>query len=517
MMAGQSHSNKGAPVIRRRYAWFARALLACCVAAFWLAAPAGAYIYWGNIGTGSIGRANLDGSGSTDTFITGANTPYGVAVDGQHIYWVNNGTHQIAWANLDGSGARFIASGVDAPVGIAVYGSYLYVASVNKGIARANLDGSMPNTGFIPTALGPWGVAAGAAGVYWASSSTSTVGRANLDGSGSNNGFISSAATPNGVAIDGQYVYWANDKTNTIGRANLDGSNANQNFITGASNPGGVAVDAHYVYWTNTAANTIGRANLDGSSVDQNFITGANRPSGLAVDAAAPSASLSGASPSGAALSLVIACSGVVGQLCVGDAVVTSREFFAVRARHRQRPNVNTVIVAQGSYAVPAGATGTLVLALNPIGKRLLARAYRLPATVTLSGASADSRTITFSYRKINVRTAEVWKVVTPTGYTLYSEQAIRGLPRGARIVIRCTGPGCPSGKRVFRRLRSQIDVANPLGGAHLLPRATVLVQVTAPNEVGEVKIFTIRYGAEPAVSYLCVPPGARHPLRCAR
>ena len=39
------------------------------------------HVYWANEGTNTIGRANLDGTGVDQSFITGASAPFGVAVD----------------------------------------------------------------------------------------------------------------------------------------------------------------------------------------------------------------------------------------------------------------------------------------------------------------------------------------------------------------------------------------------------------------------------------------------------
>ena len=39
------------------------------------AQAADAYVYWANNGTDSIGRANLDGTGVNQSFITGAGHP----------------------------------------------------------------------------------------------------------------------------------------------------------------------------------------------------------------------------------------------------------------------------------------------------------------------------------------------------------------------------------------------------------------------------------------------------------
>ena len=83
------------------------------------------YIYWAN--GNAIGRANLDGGGVDERFITGAHFPVGVAVNSRYIYWSNNASYTrfrstIGRANLDGIGAdqRFITG-----TSIAVDGGWL--------------------------------------------------------------------------------------------------------------------------------------------------------------------------------------------------------------------------------------------------------------------------------------------------------------------------------------------------------------------------------------------------------
>src|SRR5918911_204635 len=133
------------------------------LATFVLAAPADAFVYWANSGTNSIGRANLDGTGADQSFITGANAPVGVAVDGAHIYWTT-------------------------PAAV---------------VGRANLDGTGVDHSFIATASGaPLGVAVDGAHVYWTNFTTGTIGRANLDGTGVDQSFITGASRPGGVAVD---------------------------------------------------------------------------------------------------------------------------------------------------------------------------------------------------------------------------------------------------------------------------------------------------------------------------
>ncbi len=254
-------------------------------------------VYWANDGNGTIGAANLDGSGVNQSFISGGSGVTGVVVDGQYIYWTNQISGTIGRAKLDGSGVNqnFIEGG-HGPFGVAVDGQHIYWANASTGtIGRANLDGSGVNQSFIEGADEPLGLAVDGQYVYWANTPTGTIGRANLDGSGVNQSFISGGSETTGVGVDGQHVYWANFSTGTIGRANLDGSGVEQSFISGGSASYGVAVESEHLYWTNRGTGTIGRANLDGSGVNQSFISGGSEPERVAVSV--PVAQVTPASP----------------------------------------------------------------------------------------------------------------------------------------------------------------------------------------------------------------------------
>lgn len=198
--------------------------------------------------SGTIGRANLDGTGVDQVFIAGANYPGGVDVDGAHVYWMNKGQGTIGRANLDGTGV---------------------------------------DQSFITGVLGDGDdVVVDAAHVYWGS--LGTIGRANLDGTGVDQGFVSIDGPPRqhpfppgpgyacALAVDGEHIYWANESIHTIGRANLDGTGVEQSFIASHANKVcSVAVDAAHLYWataTYGAPETIARANLDGTGVDYDFI-----------------------------------------------------------------------------------------------------------------------------------------------------------------------------------------------------------------------------------------------------
>ena len=295
----------------------AAAASALCLLSLAVAARADAYVYWANIstssiihgGTASIARANLDGSGVDQGFISDAvgGPPLGgfaIAVDAEHIYWTDPDAQTIGRANLDGSDVdRSFISGASflgyVPEGVAVDASYIYWTNAAIGtIGRANLDGSGVNRRFVTGASDPGGVAVDAGHVYWASGGGG-IGRANLDGSGVEQSFVTVGGcvpSPTAVAVNATHIYWVNggldcgyDLSGSVGRANLDGSGVEQD-IAAAYHPRGIAVNASHVYWTNYGA--LARANLDGSAVDLLFgsIAGPHEAAdfvldGVAVDA----------------------------------------------------------------------------------------------------------------------------------------------------------------------------------------------------------------------------------------
>jgi DNA-binding beta-propeller fold protein YncE len=138
--------------------------------------PAGGRVYWGNSGgmggDGSIGFANLDGSGGGSLNLTGAkklSTAYGLAVDpaAGRLYYANGNVDKISFARLDGGGAADVnttGATVDSPRGLAVdaQAGRLYIANGDgKKISFARLDntGGADLSTLSATVGMPWGVA----------------------------------------------------------------------------------------------------------------------------------------------------------------------------------------------------------------------------------------------------------------------------------------------------------------------------------------------------------------------
>jgi RHS repeat-associated protein len=203
------------------------------------------YVYWTNLTTGTIGRANLDGTGVNQNFITGIDAPSGIATDGTYLYWTTGGLN-----DTNGTG----------------------------GIARSLLDGTSRNNTFITGGNKPIGLAVTASYIYWTNFNSGTIGRAAINGTGVNQSFIASGSYPYGLETNGSYLYWTNFLLGTgaagtnIGRADIGGTNINTTFITGANGPAGITSDGTYLYWANLTS--IGRAALNGTGVNQTYVAG---------------------------------------------------------------------------------------------------------------------------------------------------------------------------------------------------------------------------------------------------
>ena len=114
-------------------------------------------IYWANYTTNTIGRADIDGSNQNNDFInikSGSYTGYdssvggicGITIQGGYIYWTNYDIHTIGRANIDGTGKdnSYISTGSGtSPYFITSNSSKLYWTNYSSGnVMQANFDGS---------------------------------------------------------------------------------------------------------------------------------------------------------------------------------------------------------------------------------------------------------------------------------------------------------------------------------------------------------------------------------------
>ena len=143
-------------------------------------------LYWTNA-WGKIQRLNLDGSNFQPNHITDLESPRHLVLEvtGGKVYWTETteASGRIRRANLDGSSVQNVATGLTAPLRLAIAAGKVYWTSVGK-LQRANLDGT--NNEVLETLpLAPTGIAVDTVrNSLYLTLPTGDIHRRTLDGSG---------------------------------------------------------------------------------------------------------------------------------------------------------------------------------------------------------------------------------------------------------------------------------------------------------------------------------------------
>jgi hypothetical protein len=273
-------------------AWlFAASALAACVSLTGLA-QARPHIFFDDETTGSIGRANLDGSHVQKKFIPHANpaaTPNDLAAGGSHVYWIKR-TGSLWRALTDGSHAEKIVGGVGQSV--TEGGAFVFWGDdVNNSptIGMASHDGSGANQDWMEDPFNTdtaWGLAVdplGSAFIFWDTFSPNIF---YAQASRNPRPFRSLNHDAEGLTVDHNsgYLYWANDRKNggAIGRTPYTQGpphGAQESFIKSPHVTVGVAAHGRHIYWTDGFGD-IARARLNGSHIQPDFINLGFTPSG---------------------------------------------------------------------------------------------------------------------------------------------------------------------------------------------------------------------------------------------
>ena len=233
---------------------------------------AGNKLYWTD--SGSIRRADLDGTNVEDVIRDAVQFPVGIALDiaGNKMYWVDLYSNKVQRADLNGENIEdLVTTGQDKPGGIALDIARNKMYWMDSGsIRRADLDGEnvedLIATG-LPDKFG--GIALDIVGnkMYWAIGDR--IRRADLDGTNVEDLVTTGLVDPFDIALDiaGNKLYWADRGTDKVQRADLNGRNVEDLVTTGLDDPFGIALDIarNKLYWTETGIRSkkIGRIDLD--------------------------------------------------------------------------------------------------------------------------------------------------------------------------------------------------------------------------------------------------------------
>jgi hypothetical protein len=270
------------------------------------------HIYWADPVNGTIGRANLDGSGVKDAFIAPGPTKCGkeiepgvfegeeaskpryVAVQGEYIYWSNTGCPEVAGQQKTEGGGSIGRAKINP------------ITEEAEEVKAEFIPGTVePNPGeVIHQVSNPQGIAVNAGHIYWANAPyepvNHSIAQATIGGGEVKPKLVETGSrTPFGVALTSSHVYFSsyeeNNNNGFIVRAPLGGG-AKETVYLGKVAPRGVAVDAEHVYWGSQGEDETGRVAI-GSFIsgegecetsvvecERKFIDLSGAPNGVAVD-----------------------------------------------------------------------------------------------------------------------------------------------------------------------------------------------------------------------------------------
>jgi hypothetical protein len=100
---------------------------------------------------------------------------------------------------------------------------------------------------------------------------------------------------------------------------------------------------------------------------------------------------------------------------------------------------------------------------------------------------------------------------------TRFTRLYVRDVPAGSVVTLACRGKSCPFKTRrvIVKRATRVLSLVSRFKGKRLRAGVRVELTVTHPATVGTVVRWTMRSGADPRRTELCLPPGARSAVRC--
>jgi Ca2+-binding RTX toxin-like protein len=118
-------------------------------------------------------------------------------------------------------------------------------------------------------------------------------------------------------------------------------------------------------------------------------------------------------------------------------------------------------------------------------------------------------------------------KITSLVGFTFFfgptstrvGQLTVSKIPSGGTVEVTCHGGGCPFSTETPRLDGRRVALTPLFHNASVQAGGQIEVRITKPNivsqnAIGKVDLFTIKPGAPPALTKLCLPPGAGTPMQ---
>lgn len=257
----------------------------------------------GTVGSGTIGEYALSGAKVKSALITGLSGPQGIAISGSYLFVANYLTNTIGEYTLTGDtvNAALITglNGLNGPRGIAVSGSDVFVANYSNGtIGKYTVDSASgtlmsANASFISGlgTDGPVDVAVVGSDLFVTNQETYVIGKYDTATGASalpmNSSLVAGLREPFGIATSGSTLFigsGVDTDQNTIGEYTTTGTPVAGKvpLLAGLHDPSLFAVYGPNIFVVDSAG-TIGKYPLSGASGNASFIKGLGGPWGIAI------------------------------------------------------------------------------------------------------------------------------------------------------------------------------------------------------------------------------------------
>lgn len=221
------------------------------------------------------------------TLASGVTAPVGIALDSSYVYFTSPTDGTVSKVPVGGGAVVPIATGQVAPTGVAVDGVNVYWAQngptgVTGGVSKA----ALPNGSPVPlvTGVSAFYLVSNGTNVYFTRGQNGPVLEVSVNG-GSTTPIWTGNKYPEGIAIDATNVYWGVLNNNLgVYKAPVATGSPVSEFVSGYSNTVQLATDGTNVYFTTyLMSGGVYKTDPSGTNVVP-LATGLARPFGVAVD-----------------------------------------------------------------------------------------------------------------------------------------------------------------------------------------------------------------------------------------
>ena len=232
-------------------------------------------------GSNAINIYNFDGTYSNTISLLNMANPNFLATDGTNLYvnYISLGT--IGKYTISGSIVNpSLISGLNTPLGMAISGTNLFVADVNR-IGKYSTTGAIINSNLITNLSNPVGLLVINTNLFVTFNSTGKIGKYTLDGVEIDASLISNLDSPVGLATDGTNLFVANygshsnpsNPMGTIGEYSSSGTAIAPVLVNGLGGANFISIIGTNIYIVKNELSVIGQYTTSGATVNASLVT----------------------------------------------------------------------------------------------------------------------------------------------------------------------------------------------------------------------------------------------------